>query len=357
MWPDNAVTERLGIAVPIIQAPMAGAATPALAAGAAAAGALGSLGLGTATPEAAARQIQGFRQMSDRPLNANFFVHDAPGDVTGSAGTMRARLAGYYAERGLGAVPPPGVPYGPFGPAALALIEAHRPEVVSFHFGLPDAAALARVKATGAVVLSSATTVAEACWLEAHGADMVIAQGLEAGGHRGTFLGAPVGDQPGLFALLPQVAAAVSVPVIAAGGVVDARTIAAALMLGARAVQMGTAFLRCPEASVAPAHRAALAAARDDNTRATRLFSGRPARGIVNRLVADLADLEDQAAPYPAQLSLVSPLKTGAPDAAVADFAALWSGQSAALTRALPAGDLVRALVAETTERLRAVAG
>jgi len=356
MWPRNAVTDRLGIEVPIIQAPMAGAGTPALAAAAAEAGALGSLGLGTVAPVAAARQIQGFRQLSGRPLNANFFVHDEPRDAGAMATEMRDRLAGFFAERGLGAVPAPTAPYTSFTDAHMALIEEHRPEIVSFHFGLPADRYVQAVKATGAAVLSSATTVAEARWLEAHGADMIIAQGLEAGGHRGTFLGTPVGDQPGLFALLPQVASAVSLPVIAAGGIADARGIAAALMLGAQAVQIGTAFLRCPETAIPPAHRAALAAARDDGTRPTSLFSGKPARGIVNRLMTELADLEDRAAPYPTQISLTAPLKKDAPDSAVADFSSLWSGQAAALTREMPAADLVRTLAEETHDRLRAFA-
>ena len=224
--------------------------------------------------------------------------------------------------------------------------------MVSFHFGLPEARLLERVRATGAKIVSSATTVAEARWLEERGVDGIIAQGTEAGGHRGTFLGADPSEQPGLFALLPQVASAVSVPVIAAGGIADGRGIAAAFVLGASAVQMGTAFLRCPEASIHPRHREALAAASDSGTRLTRLFSGGPARSLINRYMNEFQDLETQAAPYPTQSSLFYPLANATPDEEAGDVISLWSGQSAALTREMPAGELVALLVEEVGERL-----
>jgi nitronate monooxygenase len=208
---------------------------------------------------------------------------------------------------------------------------------------------LRAVKETGAVVLCSATTVAEARWLEAHGVDVVIAQGLEAGGHRGSFLGIDPSSQAGLFALLPQVARAVRLPVVAAGGIADGRGIAAAFVLGASGVQIGTAFLRCPEASVAPAHRAALAAASDDGTRLTRLFSGRPNRVIRTGFTEELRDAEDLAAPYPTQITLMAPLRQSA---ASADYAAFLAGQAAPLTREMQAADLVRTLAAETEELL-----
>ena len=219
---------------------------------------------------------------------------------------MRARLQPYYAANGLGDVPMPQPPFATFGSDHLDLVRRHRPQVVSFHFGLPQQELLEAVK------MSSATTVAEARWLEAHGVDAVIAQGLEAGGHRGTFLGADLSIQTGLFALLPQIARAVAVPVVAAGGIVDGRGIVAALVLGASGVQVGTAFLRCPEASVHPAHRAALAAARDDSTRQTRLFTGNPARVIRNRLTQELRDAESLAVAFPAQSALTAPLRRDA---------------------------------------------
>jgi nitronate monooxygenase len=260
---------------------------------------------------------------------------------------MRARLQRRYFEAGLGEVPQPTSMLDPFGPEQLELVQRYRPEVVSFHFGLPDDELLNAVKETGAFVLCSATTVGEARLLEERGVDAIIAQGTEAGGHRGTFLGADPTEQPGLFALVPQVVDAVSVPVIAAGGIVDGRTIAAAFVLGASAVQIGTAFLRCPETSVHPRHRERLAAASDSATRVTRLFTGKPARSLVNRYMDDFQDLESQAAPFPSQFSLVAPLLSVTPEAEAGDIMPLWSGQSAALTREMPAAELVALLVEE----------
>ncbi len=293
--------------------------------------------------------------MSGRSLNANYFCHIDPGDVEGSAQQMRSRLQRRYFEAGLGEVPWPSVPFGTFGWGHVEQIRRHRPEVVSFHFGLPNDELFEAVRETGCQIWSSATTVVEARWLEERGIDAVIAQGFEAGGHRGTFLGADPTEQPGLFALLPQVVSAVGVPVIAAGGIANGRSIVAALALGASAVQMGTAFLRCPEASVHPRHRDALAMASDSSTRVTRLFSGKPARSLINQYMTDFQDAEELVAPYPAQASLHGPLVQAASEQEAGDVLALWSGQSAALTRELPASDLVATLAAETEERLRAI--
>jgi len=356
MWPTNPLTERLGIDVPIIQAPMAGASTPELSAAVSNAGGLGSLGLGTSTLDIVDNQLSEHHKISNRALNANFFCHEEPGDVSNSAKEMRSHLQPWFDEKGLGPVPPPSVPYGTFGDGHVDLIRRHRPKVVSFHFGLPAQDQLDTVRDSGAVILSSATTVAEARWLEQRGVDAIIAQGTEAGGHRGTFQGADITMQPGLFALLPQVCAAVSIPVIAAGGVVDGRTIAAAMMLGAHAVQIGTAFLRCPEAGIHAAHRAALAQASDDGSRLTRLFTGKPARSLRNRLLDDHAGAEADAAPYPSQLSLIAPLRRAASEENVSDVLALWSGQSAALTREMPAAQLVRVLAEETGQHLKSFA-
>jgi nitronate monooxygenase len=353
MWPRNALTERLGLDWPIIQAPMAAASTPELAAAVSNAGGLGSLGLGTVSAEAAAEQVSAFSAASNRALNANFFCHDDPGDLTGTGAAMAARLDKYYQAKGIGPVPAPNAPYPPFGEAHVEILRQHRPAVVSFHFGLPDKPLLDAVKAIGALVLCSATTVAEARALEAQGADAIIAQGTEAGGHRGTFLGADPSSQPGLFALLPQVVSAVSVPVIAAGGIVDGRTIAAAFMLGADAVQIGTAFLRCPEASIPDAYRLALAGASDDSSRITPVFTGKPARALRNRLSEDLSDAEADVVAYPGQLSLTLPLRRDQQAADFGDFYSMWSGQSVALTHPMPAADLMRKLVEETTARLR----
>ena len=295
------------------------------------------------------RQIAAFKSLSNRSLNANFFCHAEPGDLAGAGERMRERLQPYYAANGLGAVPPPSLPFRSFGSEHLELIRRHRPRVISFHFGLPPDDLLRGVKETGAVVISSATTVAEARWLEAHGVNVVIAQGLEAGGHRGSFLGTDPASQAGLFVLLPQIARAVRLPVVAAGGVADGHGIAAALILGASGVQLGTAFLRCPEASVHPAHRAALASVADDGTRITRLFSGRPNRVVRTRFLDEMRDAEDLVAPFPSQNTLMAPLRQ-IPDKT--DFMSHLAGQAAALTRDMPAADLVRTLIAETKERL-----
>ena len=348
MWPTNALTERLGLGWPIIQAPMAGAATPALAATVSEGGGLGSLGLGTSTPEATAAEIGRFRQMSAKPLNTNFFCHEEPGDVTGTGEGMRARLQKYFDEAGKGPVPEPTVAYTTFLQEHADVLTREKPEVVSFHFGLPSRELFEQVRATGAFILCSATTVAEARYLEQAGVDAIIAQGNEAGGHRGTFLGGSLDTQLGLFALLPQVCAAVKVPVIAAGGIVNANTAAAAMMLGAHAVQVGTAFLRNSDSKVSDPDRKALAAAGDESTRVTRLHSGKPARAIHNRLMDDLADAEDQIAPYPSQRTLVAPLA----GVGEGDFQAMWAGQNVGLTQEIDVADLVRKLGEETTTLL-----
>jgi nitronate monooxygenase len=267
--------------IPLVQAPMAGAQGPDLAIAVCRAGGLGSLPSAMLTPDLLREQIAAVRGKTEAPFNVNFFCHAEPAPDPAIEARWRARLAPYYAEAG---VDPSGIRMGParapFDEAMCAVVEEARPAVVSFHFGLPHPGLLARVKAAGALTLSSATTVAEARWLEAHGVDGVIAQGREAGGHRGMFLSDDIDAQPGLISLLPQVCDAVRLPVVAAGGIGDGRGIAAAFALGADAVQIGTAYLRTPEALISPIHRAALASARDDATRLT-LFTGRPARGLL----------------------------------------------------------------------------
>jgi nitronate monooxygenase len=352
MWPSNDLTEGLGLKWPIIQAPMAGSTTPELAAAVSNSGGLGSLGIGTISGQAGGAQIEAFGELSAGPLNANFFCHDNPVDVDMTGREMRVRLQRWYFEAGLGEVPLPSVPFGTFGWDHVEQIRAHRPAVVSFHFGLPKDDLLEAVRETGAQIWSTATTTEEARWLEDRKVDAIIAQGTEAGGHRGTFLGADISEQLGLFALLPQVVSAVEIPVIAAGGIVDGRTIAAAFMLGASAVQMGTAFLRCSEASVHPKHRYALAQARDSATRVTNLFSGKPARSLVNSYMDTFRDAEGLTAPFPSQIALFAPLAQSASEDEIGDLLPLWSGQSAALTREMPAADLLATLVNETNERL-----
>jgi nitronate monooxygenase len=349
MWPKNALTELLGIELPLIQAPMASAATPELAAAVSNAGALGSLGFATSSIQSIEEQVEAFARRSNRGLNWNFFCHPEPEEIEARSAPMRARLAPIFAERGLGE---PALPAAPedytFNRRHLALIEGRRPRIVSFHFGLPVLELLAAVKATGAVVMCSATSAAEARLLAEQGADVIIAQGAEAGGHRGTFTGLAVTQQAGTMALVPQVVDAVDRPVIAAGGIVDGRGIAAAMMLGASAVQMGTAFLFCPETKVSDAHREALRRSGDHSTRVTRLFSGRPARSIVNDLMERLEDMEDEPSPFPTQTGLIAPLRQDD-----GQWSSLWSGQAAALGREMPASELVRRLADEAAALLR----
>ncbi|MFZ0266434.1 NAD(P)H-dependent flavin oxidoreductase [Caulobacter sp.] len=350
------LTDLLGVPLPILQAPMAGATTPAMAIGAARAGGLGALACALFTPDQARSAAQAFRAAIDAPLNLNFFCHATPAADPVGALAWRAKLARYYVEAGLDpAQAPPDAGRAPFDDAFCALVEALRPEVVSFHFGLPDDHLVARVKAAGCKILSSATTVAEAQWLEAHGADAIIAMGAEAGGHRATFLpqfadhlvhGLDMAAQPGLFALLPQVVDAVTVPVIAAGGIADPRGVAAALALGACGVQVGTAYLFTPEAQVPAAHRAGLEDARDDNTMLTDVFTGRPARAVVNRLMLEMGPLGSQVPPFPTAGGAIAPLRRGGESR---DFVNAWAGQSARLApRTLDSHDLTRWLAGAT---------
>ena len=353
MWPDRRIIEIFGIEHPILLAPMAGPGTAELAIAVAEAGGLGALACAMLTPEQIRRDLGVIRQRTAKPLNLNFFTHAPPAPDPAQDARWKARLAPYYAEHGIDpAKPVPSVNRAPFDEATCAIVEEFRPEVVSFHFGLPAPPLLARVRAAGCKVIASATTVAEAKWLAERGCDAVIAQGAEAGGHRGTFLSDDVASQPGTFALVPQVADAVGVPVIAAGGVADARGIVAALALGAAAVQIGTAYLFCPEANVPPLHRAALQNARDDATALTNLFSGRPARGLINRVMREVGPLSADAPAFPLAGGALAPLKAAAEAKGAADFTSLWSGQAAALGRALPAGELTRQLAREALARL-----
>jgi nitronate monooxygenase len=353
MWPRSDLVDLLQIEVPIIQAPMAGSATPALAAAVSNAGGLGSLGCGTMSRDVLAARAAELRGATNRPFNLNFFAHAAPRPDPETDARTRARVAPFYEELGLGAPPAAAeAPFAAFGDEILALLLDIRPAVVSFHFGLPGTDAVAALKEAGCRVLSSATTVAEARALEAAGADAVIAQGWEAGGHRGTFEVSVEDVGVGTLALVPQVVDAVEVPVIAAGGIADGRGIAAAFALGASGVQMGTAFLSCPEAEVGEAHRAALTHARDDDTRLTRAFSGRPARARNTRYMGAMAEEKGPLPDFPAMYAFSGPLEKAGPAAGTQDFQFLLYGQAAALNRALPAADLVRTLVEEAREVL-----
>jgi nitronate monooxygenase len=352
MWPQNAFTDRLNLKWPILQAPMGWLSTPALAAAVSNAGGLGGLGMWGFTAEEAERRIAGFRQQSGGSLNVNYPLWPEPKITPEASEAMRKRLQPHYEAKGLGAVPQPQGAASEVSREHLAMVLRAKPQMVSFHFGLPRPEVVDAIKGAGIFIISSATTVAEARLLEQRGVDAIIAQGAEAGGHRGTFTGVDMSMQPGLFALLPQVVDAVKVPVIAAGGVADARTVAAAFVLGASAVQLGTAFLRCEEANVLDAHRAALREANDACTVVTDMITGRPARYMKNRLIEDLSASGLKPVAFPAQLSLTAPLgETGD-----RELTALFAGQNAALARDTTAGDLVESLGEATTRCLRAFA-
>jgi nitronate monooxygenase len=357
MWPDRRLLDLIGIELPIIQAPMAGANGSAMVIATSEAGGLGSLPCAMLDAAKARAEIGIIRQRTTKPLNVNFFCHKPPKPDPRRDAAWKERLAAYYTELGLDAsASAPAVSRTPFDEAMCEIVEEHKPEVVSFHFGLPEQGLLSRVKASGCLVLSSATTVEEARWLEDHGCDAIIAQGYEAGGHRGMFLTDDIAMQPGTFALVPQVVDAVKVPVIAAGGIADGRGIAAAFALGAAGVQIGTAYLFTPESLITDLHRAALRAALDSQTALTNVFSGRPARGLVNRVMREVGPMSDQAPAFPTAGNALAPLKAKAEAAGASDFSSLWSGQAASLGREIGSGDLTRQLAAEAEQRLKALA-
>lgn len=341
----SALTDLIASRHPLIQAPMAGAQGSALALAVCGAGGVGSLPAAMLSPEALQAELQLLREQAPGPWNVNFFCHAAPEPDAGAEARWREALRPFYDEAGMD---PASVPAGaarvPFSHAVADIVEPFAPPVVSFHFGLPTPDLLARVKRWGSVVLSSATTVQEALWLQDHGADAVIAQGLEAGGHRGMFLTADLSTQLGTFALLPQMAAAVNLPVIAAGGIADADGVRAAMALGAAGVQVGTAYLCCPEAGTSPLHRAALMSEAARHTALTTLFSGRPARGIVNRLMRELGALHPAAPAFPLATAAVAPLRAHFESLGRTDCTPLWSGQNASGCRAVPAAELTREL-------------
>jgi nitronate monooxygenase len=324
------LARQLGIDLPIVQAPMAGVQAGALAAAVSQAGGLGSLPCALLAPETMRQELERVRARTSNPLNVNFFCHVPPPPDAAREAAWRKLLAPYYRELD---IDPDSIPAGPgrapFSDESADVLEPFRPEVVSFHFGLPSPKLLARVKGWGSKIWSSATTVEEARWLEAHGVDAVIAQGLEAGGHRGMFLGDDLTTQVGTFALLPQVVAAVKVPVIAAGGIADNQGVRAALALGASAVQVGTAFLLCSEATTSAVHRAALKSEAARHTALTNLFTGRPARCIVNRVLREIGPINPAAPAFPLATTAITPLRAKAEARGSSDFSPIWSGQNA----------------------------
>jgi nitronate monooxygenase len=346
--------QLLGTRWPLIQAPMAGVQGSAMAVAVSNAGGLGSLPCAMLTLDTLRAELQAITAQTTQPYNVNFFCHTTPTHNAAKEAVWRAALAPYYAEHGIDPTTlPAGAGRAPFSHEAADVLEAFKPPVVSFHFGLPAADLLARVKVWGAVVLSSATTVAEARWLEAHGADAIIAQGVEAGGHRAIFLPQHLsGDwafdlstQQGIFTLLPQIDAAVQCPVIAAGGIADAAGVHAAMALGAAGVQVGTAYMLCPEATTSAVHRAALQSDAALHTALTTLFTGRPARGIVNRVMRELGPLNHAAPPFPTATAAMAPLRAAAEKLGLGDFSPLWSGQNVSGCKTVSAAQMTLELV------------
>ena len=337
--------DLLGLDFPLIQAPMAGSQGSALTVAVCNAGGLGSLPAAMLSPPGLREELTAIAAQTDRPYNVNFFCHTPPAADADVEAGWRQSLLPYYREFGID--PDAGgaaVGRRPFDAGTAELLAEFRPRVVSFHFGLPAPQLVERVRAWGATVLASATTIEEARWLEAHGADAVIAQGLEAGGHRGHFLDMDLSRQLSTFALVPQIARAVRVPVIAAGGIADADGVAAAMRLGAAAVQIGTAYLLCPEATTSAVHRAALRGETAAHTALTNLFSGRPARGIVNRFMLERGPISALAPPFPLAGGALAPIRAHAEAQGSGDFSPLWSGQNASGCREIPAGELTREL-------------
>ncbi|MCQ2993024.1 nitronate monooxygenase family protein [Pseudomonas syringae] len=352
-WPDTRILDLFGIQLPILLGPMAGAGGSALAIAVGNAGGLASLACAMLGPQQIRDEVALIRQHSTAPLNLNFFCHQPPQDDPQRHVRWKEALQPYYQELGADYdAPTPVSSRAPFDAVSCELVEALKPEVVSFHFGLPETALLLRVKATGAKVISSATTVAEAVLLESHGCDAIIAMGYEAGGHRGMFLNTELDTQVGTMALVPQIVDAVSVPVIAAGGIADGRGIAAAFMLGASAVQVGTAYLFCAEAKVSKPHYRALRTADESQTALTNIFTGRPARGIVNRIMSELGPMSPLAPAFPLAGGALMPLRAIAEPQGNGDFMNLWAGQAVGIKHEQGAEDLTRLIANQALEKL-----
>jgi nitronate monooxygenase len=335
----------LGIELPVIQAPMAGSNDSALVIAVSNAGGLGSLPCASLSIDQIRQEVQKIRAGTTKPFNLNFFVHQPPEMNVAKEQAWKTQLAKYYKEFGIDpTVPTAGTLRKSFDEELCALVEELKPPVVSFHFGLPAAGLLKRVKSTGALILSSATTVDEARWLEAHGCDAIIAQGSEAGGHRALFLSDDINTQVGTMALVPQIVDAVKIPVIASGGIADPRGVKAAFALGASAVQVGTAYLFCPEAKINPVHLKILKKAKDSETALTNLFTGRPARGISNRLMKELGPISNQTPDFPLAGFALAPLRAKTEPQGLGDFMPLWSGQAMTLAKEISAADLTKKL-------------
>jgi nitronate monooxygenase len=358
MWPDRRLLDLVNTEFPIIQAPMAGVMDADLVMAASLGGALGSLPCAMISAEKAREQVRIVRQRVSASINMNFACHRLAALDPDHEARWKQRLAPYYRELGLDpATPVNAANRAPFDAEMCDLVEELKPEVVSFFYGLPDPVLFSRIKAAGCVVIGAATTVKEAVWLEQKGVDAIVAQGVEAGGHRSMFLTNDIAEQPGTFALVPQVVDAVKVPVIAAGGIADGRGIAAAFALGAAGVQIGSAYLRCPESRVSTPARAALAEARDDSTVLTNVMTGRPARGLVNRVMRELGPMSQDVPAFPHAATALAPLKAAAEKLGRTDFTNLWVGQAIGLSREIPAAEFTRALANDALVRMSRLAG
>lgn len=341
------IQDLFGIELPVIQAPMAGSQSSALTIAVAEAGGLGSLPCALLGADALRKELATLRAHTRKPFNVNFFCHLPPEPNAARETAWRALLAPYFAELGVDPTTiPPAPARAPFTVAIADLVEEFAPPVVSFHFGLPSTDLLARVRSWGSKILSSATTVEEARWLEARGVDAIIAQGVEAGGHRGMFLTSDLNSQSMSLDLVRRITSAVTVPVIAAGGIAGPREVALAMKSGADGVQVGTSYLLCPEADTSKVHRAALKSDAARQTALTNLFSGRPARGIVNRLMRDLGPMNTAAPAFPLAGTAVAPLRARAEAQGSGDFSPLWAGQNASGCREVSAALLTRELAA-----------
>lgn len=350
----SSICALFGIELPIIQAPMAGVQGSALAIAVSNAGGLGSLPCALLTVDAMRSELEAISRGTSKPYNVNFFSHSAPSADPAREAAWRRRLRPFYDELGVdvGSIPA-GPGRAPFSAQFADALSEFRPPIVSFHFGLPAPELLERVRAWGAKVVSSATTVDEARWLEERGVDAIVAQGLEAGGHRGIFLSDDITTQVGTFALVPQIVRAVKVPVIAAGGIADADGVAALLALGAAAVQIGTAYLLCPEATTSAVHRAALTSDAARHTALTNVFTGRPARAIVNRFVREVGPISDAAPVFPLATNAVVPLRQAAEARGSSDFSPLWAGQNTSGCKAISAAELTRACASRAASSTR----
>ena len=351
MWKNTKLTDLLQIEHPIIQAPMAGASTPQMAAASATAGCLGSLGCAMMSADVYTQTFQQTRTLTNGALNMNFFCHAEPKIDADKVRKIEDLLKPYYDELGIDELPQALPTHFPFGGEVAEAVLTSSPNVVSFHFGLPKQEIVEAFKQKGTKILCSATTVAEAKDLEERGVDAIIAQGWEAGGHHGFYLEGQTAAI-GTMALVPQLVDAVNVPIIAAGGIADGRGIAAALALGASGVQIGTAFLTCEESSVPEVHQNSLMTSDGSNTTLTKLFSGRPARGIKNRYSDDLNKLESELPDFPLMNTLTGPLRKQSAANGSPDFVAQWSGQAVGLNRKTTSAELINTLVSETRDAL-----